>query len=83
MMRGAGSTEEQGHGELMDSLIESLLASADRPPREVEGVSDEFIQELERVPKKSLKPEQSCSICANPFLDGTSPALRSVGKAES
>ena len=26
--------------------------------------------ELDRVPKKSLKPDMDCPICGNPFLEG-------------
>jgi hypothetical protein len=58
--------------ELLDQLVEQLMASAEHPPSQVEGVSDEFLEQLERVPKKNLKAEQSCPICSNPFLEGTS-----------
>ncbi|KAK5679769.1 hypothetical protein LTS10_007717 [Elasticomyces elasticus] len=68
MMRG--ETQEQGQNGLLEQLVESLMQGAEHPPTEVQGVSDEFIQELERVPKKSLKEDQSCPICSNPFLEG-------------
>ena len=58
--------------ELLDQLVEQLMASAEHPPSQVEGVSDEFLEQLERVPKKNLKAEQSCPICSNPFLEGNS-----------
>jgi hypothetical protein len=51
------------------------MASAEHPPSQVDGVSDEFLEQLERVPKKSLKSEQSCPICSNPFLEGMSMRL--------
>jgi hypothetical protein len=57
---------------LLDQLVEQLMASAEHPPSQVDGVSDEFLEQLERVPKKNLKSEQSCPICSNPFLEGTS-----------
>lgn len=71
MMRGGNSQEEGGSNEqLIETLVQSLMDSAEHPPSEVKGVSDEFLEGLERVPKKSLKKEQSCPICANAFLDG-------------
>ena len=91
MMRGGpgGSTTANGGGEaegahgndeLLGMLVESLMQSAEHPPNEVQGVSDEFIEQLDRVPKKSLKEEQSCPICSNPFLEGkTSYVLPDIG----
>lgn len=34
---------QEGGGALLDSLIQSLEAEADNPPREVQGVSDAFL----------------------------------------
>ncbi|TKA55482.1 hypothetical protein B0A55_11768, partial [Friedmanniomyces simplex] len=71
MMRGGtGTAQEHGQEGLLEQLVESLMQSAEHPPTEVQGVSDEFIEQLERVPKKSLKADQSCPICSNPFLEG-------------
>lgn len=73
MMRGGesiGIQTQENNDELLGRLVESLMQSAEHPPSEVEGVSDEFIEQLERVPKKSLKPDMSCPICSNPFLEG-------------
>lgn len=68
------------HDELLGQLVQSLMQSAEHPPSEVEGVSDEFIEQLERVPKKALKEEMSCPICSNAFLDGTNtPVQTSLG----
>lgn len=61
--------------DLLTTMIQSLLRSADMPPREVEGVSDEFCDMLDRVPKSSLKPSQTCPICNNPFLDDKYPLV--------
>nr|POF17841.1 hypothetical protein CFP56_13253 [Quercus suber] len=74
MLRGGdGDAAGGSHDELLDTLVQSLMQDADHPPTEVEGVSDEFIEQLERVPKKVLKSDMSCPICANPFLDGVTP----------
>ena len=71
-MRGGDGTvqPQDSHDELLGRLVESLMESAEHPPSEVEGVSDEFIEQLERVPKKNLKADMSCPICSNPFLEG-------------
>jgi hypothetical protein len=79
MMRGGTSTsQEQTHNELLQQLVESLMASAENPPEKVEGVSDEFIGQLERIPKKNLKSDQTCPICGNAFLEGSLLCIESV-----
>lgn len=74
MMRGR-APEDQAHthggeNDLLANMIEVLRQNADDPPAEVKGVPNSFLDELERVPKKTLKPEDTCPICVNPFLDG-------------
>lgn len=73
MMRGAdgGVQQQDSHDELLSTLVESLMQNAEHPPSEVQGVSDEFLEDLDRVPKKSLTADMSCPICSNPFLEGT------------
>ena len=61
---------DHGSGDALDSLIESLQADAEHPPKEVKGVSQDFLDELERVPRKVLKKEMDCPICGNGFLEG-------------
>jgi len=56
--------------DLLTTLVESLMRSADDPPREIEGVPDSFLDELERVPKAKLKQSDCCPICGNSFLEG-------------
>lgn len=36
---------------------------------------DEFLSELDRVPKAKLTKDQSCPICSNPFLDDPYPLV--------
>ncbi|PGH17376.1 hypothetical protein AJ80_04831 [Polytolypa hystricis UAMH7299] len=69
------SQEEEGSGGLLTEMIQVLLREAEEPPREVEGVGDEFCDALERVPNQSLKPSQTCPICNNPFLDDPYPLV--------
>lgn len=68
-------TQADNRDELLGRLVQTLMESAEHPPSEVQGVSDEFIEQLERIPKKALKEDMSCPICSNAFLDGMdSPA---------
>lgn len=61
--------------EFLQSLFDGLEGDILNPPREVAGVSQEFLDVLERVPKKSLKPDDSCPICAEKFLDDKYPLV--------
>lgn len=75
MMRGRGTDEgndQDGGNHLLGNMIEMLRQGADDPPTELKGVPNSFLDELDRVPKKSLKPTDTCPICVNPFLDGRS-----------
>ncbi|KAL4792034.1 hypothetical protein BDV19DRAFT_281889 [Aspergillus venezuelensis] len=64
------------HGDdLLAQMIQTLLREAETPPTEVEGASDAFCDDLDRVPRASLKPGQSCPICSNPFIDDKYPLV--------
>ncbi|TKA79526.1 hypothetical protein B0A49_01092 [Cryomyces minteri] len=73
-VNGSGEGAEGGI-DVLEFLIDNLMQGAEAPPREVEGVPDSFLTELERVPKKSLKAQDSCPICSNPFLDDEFPLV--------
>ena len=60
---------------LLASLITSLRDLAEEPPREVEGVSEEYIAGLERVPIKKVPRSADCPICGNPFREDPHPLL--------
>lgn len=75
MQGGHGGTEDNSTNELLESLVQSLMENAEHPPKEVEGVPDSFLAELDRVPKKSLKKDDSCPICSNTFLDDPHPLV--------
>jgi len=76
MMRGGtGTSNDQAHDELMNTLISTLMQEADHPPSELKGCPDEFIANLDRVPKEKLTQDQSCPICAMPFLDDKYPLV--------
>ncbi|KAL3479939.1 hypothetical protein BJX99DRAFT_54820 [Aspergillus californicus] len=64
------------HGEdLLAQMIQTLLSEAETPPKEVEGVSEEFCDMLDRVPRSLLKPSEFCPICSNPFLEDKYPLV--------
>lgn len=62
-------------GELLDSMMGELMNSAERPPKEVEGVDEEYIAKLERVNIKKVKKDADCPICGNAFSDDSHPLL--------
>ncbi|KAF2726177.1 hypothetical protein K431DRAFT_317046 [Polychaeton citri CBS 116435] len=67
---------QSGDGDdFLSGLRDSLLEGAEQPPKQLEGVSDEFIADLDRVPKKSLTKDMSCPICATPYLDDPHPLV--------
>lgn len=70
LMRGRPADEAGEDNDLLGNMIEYLRQNADDPPAELKGVPDSFLDELERVPKKDLKPTDICPICVNPFLEG-------------
>jgi hypothetical protein len=76
MMRGRPADDEgSGESDLLANMIEVLRQNADDPPTELKGVPDSFLDELERVPNKSLKPTDTCPICVNPFLEDQYPLV--------
>ncbi|KFY40332.1 hypothetical protein V495_05480 [Pseudogymnoascus sp. VKM F-4514 (FW-929)] len=68
------STASGPPAELLTSLISELEEGADRPPMEVEGVSQAFLDALERVDKKKLG-DGSCPICGERFKDDEYPLV--------
>ncbi|KAH8730792.1 hypothetical protein GQ44DRAFT_736457 [Phaeosphaeriaceae sp. PMI808] len=75
MMRGRPTDEHSGENDLLANMIDELRQNADDPPTELKGVPDSFLDELERVPKKALKPTDTCPICVNPFLEDEYPLV--------
>lgn len=55
-------------------IVSELIGDLDKPT-EVKGVSQEYLDMLERVPKKTLKPDDACPICAENFLDDPYPLV--------
>jgi hypothetical protein len=66
---------ENADTDLMENMIETLMASAERPPIEVKGVDEEYIASLERVNIKKVKKDADCPICGNAFVEDPHPLL--------
>ncbi|KAJ5776348.1 uncharacterized protein N7511_001359 [Penicillium nucicola] len=75
MPEAADNTDTDASHDLLTTMIQSLLSQADTPPREVEGVNEEFCDMLDRVPKAQLKDTDICPICNNPFVEDPYPLV--------
>jgi hypothetical protein len=60
-------TPENRH--FLEELVTSLEIDVSNPPTSIPGVSQEFVDSLDRVPRKTLKKEDTCPICAEAYLD--------------
>ncbi|KAH8816138.1 hypothetical protein F5884DRAFT_632365, partial [Xylogone sp. PMI_703] len=60
---------------LLETLITAIQSTIDSPPDELKGVPQSFLDSLDRVPKKDLKKEDTCPICAERFLDDEFPLV--------
>ncbi|QSZ35859.1 hypothetical protein DSL72_006981 [Monilinia vaccinii-corymbosi] len=54
---------------LLDLLIDSITSQIDSPPTSISGCSQAYLDTIDRVPRKSLKPDETCPICGEKFLD--------------
>lgn len=63
------------HSAFLERLINDVLSRAESPPKEISGVPQSFLDELERVPKKSLKKGDVCPICGEEFLSDEYPLV--------
>ncbi|KAJ0353039.1 hypothetical protein COL154_001708 [Colletotrichum chrysophilum] len=59
----------------LSSLVEALESDINSPPSEIPGVSQEYLDSLDRVPKKSLGKDEACPICAEKYLDDQYPLI--------
>ncbi|KAI1416519.1 hypothetical protein F5Y13DRAFT_118374 [Hypoxylon sp. FL1857] len=60
---------------LLESLIGSLAADIESPPDTIPGVSQQYLDSLDRVPRKQFKQDDSCPICAERFVDDPYPLV--------
>jgi hypothetical protein len=66
---------DNADSDLLASMIDNLMQTAERPPREVKGVDEEYIAALERVNIKRVKKDADCPICGNAFIEDPHPLL--------
>lgn len=60
--------------EVLMSLFRALEGDVEHPPEKVAGVSQEMLDQLDRVPKTKLK-DDSCPICAEKYMDDPYPLV--------
>jgi len=68
-------SDNPDHGAFLEGLITSVQEQIEDPPEKVSGVPQSYLDELERVPKKALKKNDVCPICAEKFLDYEYPLV--------
>jgi RING finger family protein len=71
--RIANDSVNEEHESFLRGLLDTLSSQAENA--EINGVSQEFIDSLERVPKKMLKKTEMCPICAELFLNDEYPLV--------
>lgn len=55
--------------DFLEQLISSLEADINDPPSHLNGVSQEFVDMLDRVNRKKLAKDDDCAICKVPYLE--------------
>ena len=69
------SSENENHRAYLENLTELLQEQIEHPPEKVGGVPQSYLDELDRVPKKALKKDDICPICAEKFLNDEYPLV--------
>jgi hypothetical protein len=64
----------EAHHDFLEAMIQDLHLFADKA-EPIKGVSQQFIDGLDRVPKKQLKKNDMCPICAEKFLNDEYPLV--------
>lgn len=63
------------HRQLLQTLYEALEADIASPPKEINGLQQEDLDALDRIPKQKLREGDRCPICAEAFLDDKYPLV--------
>ncbi|KAI6083716.1 hypothetical protein F4821DRAFT_185075 [Hypoxylon rubiginosum] len=61
--------------QFLGRLMEELQADIGAPPDAVPGLSQQYLDGLDRVPSKTLKKDDGCPICAEDFLSDPYPLV--------
>ena len=70
----AFQSHEPAENSLMTSMISQLLAEA-QGEETSSGLDQQFLDSLDRVDTKTLTKDDSCPICATPYLDDKYPLV--------
>ncbi|KAI2628759.1 hypothetical protein GGR54DRAFT_361562 [Hypoxylon sp. NC1633] len=61
--------------EFLTGLMSELERDIGSPPDAIPGVSQEYLDTLDRVPRKKIGQDDNCPICAERFLDDPYPLV--------
>lgn len=75
LLTSASASEDARNIAFLTSLITDLEPLIDSPPTKVAGVPASYLDELERVDKRTLKKDDTCPICNEKFLDDEYPLV--------
>ncbi|KAL2069658.1 hypothetical protein VTL71DRAFT_14337 [Oculimacula yallundae] len=75
LLNSADSSSSDPHADFLGRLITELDTDIDSPPTKVAGVPQSYLDELDRVDKKTLKKTDTCPICNEAFLDDEYPLV--------
>lgn len=59
----------EANRDFLRQLFESLEDDISNPPTRIQGVSQQYLDGLDRVPRKQVKEDEACPICAEKYLD--------------
>ncbi|KAE9380598.1 hypothetical protein N431DRAFT_362477 [Stipitochalara longipes BDJ] len=69
------NSNNENHRAFLENLSGFLQEQIEDPPEKVAGVPQSYLDELDRVPRKALKKDDICPICAEKFLDDKYPLV--------
>ena len=55
--------------DFLHQLFNSLESDIANPPEQIQGVSQDYVDGLDRVSRKKIKEVETCPICAERYLD--------------
>lgn len=64
-----------GPTDASDFMLQIIQENMINPPKKLEGMSDQWMTDLERIPKSKLQKDWDCPICGQRFLDDPYPLV--------
>ncbi|KAI0009232.1 hypothetical protein F4779DRAFT_617806 [Xylariaceae sp. FL0662B] len=65
----AADTPDPENRNFLLSLMQLVEADIESPPDAIRGVSQQYLDALDRVPRKALGKDDSCPLCIDRYLD--------------